>query len=277
MKITNIILNIIHNLLLADLLLWEEWLRGFCIGFLIFGGVVVLVVFITMGINVGHSLSHDFDYDADISVDKDISIDKDLSIDKDISVDKDFSIDKDVSIDKDLSVDKDLSLDHDISADTLDHETGPFQMDDSSAAPLMLILAVFSITFGGLGLLLFWQQPNLNSYIRLAIIIVSPFILSLIVDLIWRRVAKSESYRLPTNKDFVGREAVVSHKVDFKGGLIRVEIPDQLEPLKVPAKSLFKEQVFLPDELVFIVSVEGNYYLVNDEPNTKTKDENRVN
>ena len=275
MKIANIIITLIQNLLLADLLPWEVWLRGFCIGFLIFGGIVVLVVFITMGINVGHNLSHDFDHDADISVDKDLTIDKDISIDKDLSVDKDFSIDKDVTIDKDLSLDKDLSIEHDISMDALDHEAGPFQMDDSSAAPLMLLLAVFSITFGGLGLLLFWQQPNLNAYIRLAIIVVSPFILSFIVDLIWRRVARSESYRLPTVKDFVGREAVVLHKVDFKGGLIRVEIPDQLEPLKVPAKSLYKEQVYLPDELVYIVNVEDNYYLVNDSPVTKTTTDNK--
>lgn len=244
----------------AELLVWEEWIRGFCIGFLIFGVIVILVVLVTMGISAGHSLSHD----TDLSVDTDISVDKDISIDKDISVDTDFSLDKDVSVDKDLSLDKDISGTPELGIETPDHVIGKFSTDKGSAAPLLLIVAVFSMTFGGLGLLLFWQEPDMNKYGRIAVIILSPILLSIIVDRIWRKVAVSETYRLPTNKDYLGREAVVLVKVDSKGGTIRVEIPDQLEPLKVPAKTAHRHEEFLQDELVFIVGVEGNFYLVDN-------------
>ncbi|NPE07177.1 MAG: hypothetical protein GNW80_02750, partial [Asgard group archaeon] len=97
-----------------------------------------------------------------------------------------------------------------------------------------------------------------------AVIILGPILLSIIVDRIWRKVAVSETYRLPTNKDFLGREAVVLAKVDSRGGTIRVEIPDQLEPLKVPAKTAHTHEEFLKDELVFIVGIEGNFYLVDN-------------
>ncbi len=232
----------------AELLLWEEWIRGFCIGFLIFGVIVVLLVFVTMGISAGHSLSHETD----------------LSVDKDISMDKDFSLDKDITVDKDLSIDKDISGAPELGIETPDHVFGKFSTDKSTAAPLLLIVAVFSITFGGLGLLLFWQEPDMNKYGRIAVIILAPILLSFIVDRIWKKVAVSETYRLPTNKDFLGREAVVLVKVDSNGGTIRVEIPDQLEPLKVPAKTAHKHEEFLQDELVFIVGVERNFYLVDN-------------
>ncbi|MBK5113052.1 MAG: hypothetical protein KGD59_15455 [Candidatus Heimdallarchaeota archaeon] len=255
-----------HFTLNAELLIWEEWIRGFCIGFLIFGVLVVIVVLVTMGISTGHSLSHDTDLsvDKDISIDKDISVDKDISIDKDISLDKDFSLDKDVSIDKDLSIDKDISSTPELGIQTPDHVFGKFSTEKGSTAPLLLVVAVFSITFGGLGLLLFWQEPDMNKYGRIAVIILAPILLSIIVDRIWRKVAVSETYRLPTNKDYLGREAVVFVKVDSKGGTIRVEIPGQLEPLKVPAKTAHKHDEFLQDELVFIVGVEGNFYLIDN-------------
>ena len=135
----------------------------------------------------------------------------------------------------------------------------------------MLLLAIFSVTFGGLGLLLFWQEPDMNSYLRLIITLLSPIALSIITDLLWRRISKTETYRLPKNRDFIGRKAIVSIKVNSGGGLIRVEIPDQLEPLKVPAKTVHKQQEFLPDEIVYIVSVDGNYYLVDDSPDILKK------
>ena len=268
--------------LASALLVWEEWLKGFCIGFLIFGFLVVALVLVTMGISTGHNLSHDVGHDADISVDhdisvdKDFSIDKDLTIDKDFTVDKDFSIDKDISVDKDISIDKDFTIDKDISVDKdipshpnlhlqiPDQLRGPISVEKGTSAPLLLSMAVFSITFGGLGLLLFWQQPDMNSYIRLSVILASPFIMATLVNLIWRRVAVSETYRLPSNSDFLGREAVVIVDVDSKGGTIRVEIPDQFEPLRVPAKTVYKHQEFFPDELVYIVGVERNFYLVDD-------------
>jgi len=238
----------------AELLLWEEWIRGFCIGFLVFGVIVILVVLVTMGISTGHSLSHDTD----------LSVDKDISLDKDISVDKDISLDKDITVDKDLSIDKDISGAPELGIETPDHVFGKFSTDKSTAAPLLLLVAVFSMTFGGLGLLLFWQEPDMNKYGRIAVIILAPILLSIIVDRIWRKVAVSETYRLPTNKDYLGREAVVLVKVDSGGGTIRVEIPDQLEPLKVPAKTAHTHEEFLQDELVFIVGVEGNFYLVDN-------------
>jgi membrane protein implicated in regulation of membrane protease activity len=104
----------------------------------------------------------------------------------------------------------------------------------------------------------------MNKYGRIAVIILAPILLSIIVDRIWRKVAVSETYRLPTNKDYLGREAVVLVKVDSGGGTIRVEIPGQLEPLKVPAKTAHTHEEFLQDELVFIVGVEGNFYLVDN-------------
>ncbi|MBN1330454.1 MAG: NfeD family protein [Candidatus Heimdallarchaeota archaeon] len=266
----------------SSLLVWEEWLKGFCIGFLIFGCLVVALVLVTMGISAGHSLGHDIDHDIDISADQDISVDKDFTIDKDITFDKDLTIDKDFSIDKDISVetdinlengftiDKDINVDKDIAVHPQlhfqipDQLRGPIKVEKGTSAPLLLLMAVFSITFGGLGLLLFWQEPDMNAYIRLTVILVSPIVLSTIVNLIWRKVAISETYRLPTNSDFIGREAVVIVDVDSKGGTIRVEIPGQFEPLKVPAKTVYKHQEFFPDELVFVVGVERNFYLVDD-------------
>jgi len=237
-----------------DLLPWEVYLKGFCIGLLIFGGIVIVLVLVTMGISAGHSLSHDFDHD----------VGTDMSIDKDISIDKDFSIDKGVSIDKDLSLDKDLHIDHDIDLHLPDHIEGPISAEQSGSAPLLLLMAIFSTTFGGLGLLLFWQQPEMNPYARLATILIAPILFSLVVDLIWRKIAISETYHLPTNQEFIGKEAVVMVDVDAKGGTIRVELPGQLEPLRVPAKSVHKHQIFLRDELVFIVGVEKNFYLVDN-------------
>ncbi len=254
----NFIVQTFHLLFAADLLLWEQWFRGFCIGFLIFGSVVVILVLVTFGISTSHSLSHDIDHDADISVDNDISFDKDLTVDKDITIDKDFSVDKDVSIDKDID------LDYDVSLDALEYDVGPFHIEKGGSTPLMLSLAVFSISFGGLGLLLFWQEPNMNSYLRLVITLLSPIILSIIVNVIWKKISQTLTYRLPTKQDFIGREAFVSIKVNAEGGLIRVEIPDQIAPQKVPAKSVHKQQEFLQDEVVYIVNVDGSFYLVDD-------------
>ena len=76
-----------------------------------------------------------------------------------------------------------------------------------------------------------------------------PMLFAIIVNLVWRRVAISETYRLPTNLEFIGQEAVVMVKVDDEGGTIRVELPNQIVPLKVPAKAVHKHQEFLQDEL----------------------------
>ncbi len=261
----NFMSQLLYYIFAADLLPWEEWFRGFCIGFLIFGSIVTVLVLVTFGISAGQSLSHDIDHDADISLDKDVSIDKDLTIDKDISIDKDLTIDKDISVDKDVSVDKDIDLDFEVSLDTLDiYDAGPFHMEKGGTTPLMLSLAVFSISFGGLGLLLFWQEPSMNPYLRLVLTLLSPIILSIIVNVIWQKISRTVTYRLPTSRDFIGREAIVSIKVNSEGGLIRVEIPDQIEPLKVPAKAVHKQQEFLPGEVVYIINVDGSFYLVDD-------------
>jgi hypothetical protein len=62
---------------------WEIWLRGFCIGFFIFGLVIIAVVLFTMGLG-GHDTGHDIDHDGDLSIDKDVPIAKYVSIDKDL-------------------------------------------------------------------------------------------------------------------------------------------------------------------------------------------------
>ncbi len=248
----NFMARLLHLNIAADLLLWEEWFRGFCIGFLIFGSIVIILVLVTFGISTGQSLSHDIDHDADISIDKDLTIDKDFSVDKDVSVDKDIDVDFEVGL------------------DALD-DVGPFQIEKGGATPLMLSLAVFSISFGGLGLLLFWQEPSMNSYLRLVLTILSPIILSIIVNVIWKKISKTVTYRLPSNRDFIGREAIVSIKVNSEGGLIRVEIPGQIEPLKVPAKAVHKQQEFLPGEMVYIINVDSNFYLVDDSLNNLRK------
>ncbi|MHA1366050.1 MAG: hypothetical protein ACTSP5_06505, partial [Candidatus Heimdallarchaeota archaeon] len=86
----------------------------------------------------------------------------------------------------------------------------------------------------------------------------------------------SETYRLPTNQDYIGQEAIVFVKVNSKGGIVRVELKDQLFPLKLPAKTVYKDQEFLPDEIVFVVNVEKSYLIVDDTQdilaNTKLKE-----
>lgn len=258
---TNFMSQLLYFIFAADLLPWEVWFRGFCLGFLIFGLIVIILVFVTFGMSASQSFSHDLDHDADISLDKDISIDKDLTIDKDITVDKD------------VSFDKDIDLDYDISLDALESDGGLFHIEKGGTTPLMLSLAVFSISFGGLGLLLFWQEPNMNSYLRLVVTLLSPIILSIIVNLIWRKISKTVTYRLPNNQDFIGREAIVSIKVNHEGGLVRVEVPDQIAPQKVPAKAVHKQQEFLLDELVYIIGVDGSFYLVDDSLDSLRKKE----
>ena len=253
-----------------ELLPWEVYLKGFCIGFLIFGSIVVLLVLITMGISTGHALTHEFDHGlnhditTEVNVDKDLTIDKDLSIDKGLPFERELTFDKELSVDKDLTIDKDVSITHELSLGEVDHLHGPMVVDKSGSAPLLLLIAIFSITFGGLGLLLFWQQPEMNPFARLATILITPILLSIIVDLLWRKIAVSETYRLPTNQEFIGKEAVVMVEVDAEGGTIRVELSDQLEPLRVPAKAVHKHQKFLKDELVFIVGIDKNFYLVDN-------------
>ncbi|MHA1692461.1 MAG: hypothetical protein ACTSU7_12635 [Candidatus Heimdallarchaeaceae archaeon] len=239
---------------------FESVLYYLAIGLLISGGILILLSVILNLEGLADALGIG---------------DHDISVDHDISMDHDISVDHDISMDHDISVDHDISMDHDISGDDLDlsghdgditevHADG-FKDITHSTAPIFLLMSTYFLMFGILGvstLQISSESIGIRIF-RIIVIIVSPFLLSLAITNIWKRISATTVKPIIRGVQLVGRIATVYVPTDSRGGIIDVDLGEGMGLQKLNAKSFDHFKRFEREEQVRIVAVKNRVYLVD--------------
>ncbi|UCE14517.1 MAG: hypothetical protein JSV04_04895, partial [Candidatus Heimdallarchaeota archaeon] len=251
-------LGYLSNMAVLDLELLLEILKQICWGSLISG---FIIFFLTLFLQGSHLFHHDTDLDHD--VDHGVSLDHDVSVDHDISLDHggldigdaDFDLDADVDIDIDhdvsIGVDKHIGFDKDLGADT--------------PTPLMLLLGVAMITFGGSGMLLIdaaAQGPFLTSIILIIIIFAVPIGTTYGTNKIWERIAVSEIYETALETIKIDDSVRTLTTVDEKGGLVVIDTSSIHGPVKMAAKTKYGA---IPRNMTaYVIEIQGNTLIIDE-------------
>lgn len=170
--------------------------------------------------------------------------------------DQDVSGDHDYSLDHDIDADYDLTMDHDVSIDQDMDQTSVYSESSETSTPLMLLASTFMLSFGFFGTSLF--SIDLDSYFRLAAILMAPVLVTMIVANFWQRIAKTELGNIVDRPKLIGRIGIVVHQLSYRGGSIRVEIGPPFGVVQLPAKTLKPMDEFLKGDRIAIAEFDGN-------------------
>ncbi|MHA2362457.1 MAG: hypothetical protein ACXAC7_00770 [Candidatus Hodarchaeales archaeon] len=258
---------------MIELLPWEVYLREFALGSLIVGLIFFFFSLITSVLGqvdhdheiAGHDVGGDVDFDVDVDTGLDLDVDTGLDLDVDTGLDLD--IDAGLDLDVDTGIDMDASsfdVDHD-----LDVDHGVEGIHDTSPAPLMLLVSTFFLSFGILGTSFY--NTEMDSIIRLLLLIVIPIAFVKGTSLIWRKILiKEEAYEIPRVK--IDNQIKTLTRVDEKGGLVLADTSDVdraeeqlhlLGHIKMQAKTL-PGVVFERNEIGYVIAKEKNNTLIID-------------
>ncbi len=147
----------------------------------------------------------------------------------------------------------------------------PLQTMENST-PFMLLFSNYCLWFGCLGV--FTYSLFTDKFWWLGLILLAPLATIKGISILWHRVARNVTYRLPSTRDIIGRPAVVLMTVTRAGGMVKIPWEGPLGTRKIPAKSLYELSKFPPGTQVFICDKEraiiraggeksSGYYLVD--------------
>jgi membrane protein implicated in regulation of membrane protease activity len=252
-----------------------------CLGLFI-GGIIfsIISVFLSqMGSqSLGQEVDTEVDFDADFDVEAGVDIDIDANVDMDVDYDvgAEFdTVDADVDANLDAEVDVDADLDADIDVDTdLDVDTDVEAIGSSTTpAPIMLLISAFLLVFGISGISLYYVITIEG--LKFIMFIGSPvigFIVAKYLNVAWRRIAKSQYYKISSTQNLLGVEGEVVLPVDNRGGVIRIESTTPMKYEKVHVKPYNETSRFERGAKVFVIAIRDNKFLVdNNKSLTKQK------
>ena len=238
-----------------------------CLGLFI-GGIIfsIISVFLAQLQSLGQEVDTDLDIDADLDIDTDIDIDGDVDVDVDYDMGAEFdTVEADVDVDLDAEVDIDADMDVDVDTD-IDVDTDTEAIGSSTTpAPIMLLISVFLLVFGISGISLFYIISIEG--LKFLMFIGSP-IIGLIttkyLSIAWKKIAKSQYYKISSTQNLIGVEGEVILPVDKRGGVIKVESLTPMKFEKIHVKPYDEAAIFEKGMKVFIVAVRENKVLVDN-------------
>ncbi|HKZ39327.1 MAG TPA: hypothetical protein VJ044_00105 [Candidatus Hodarchaeales archaeon] len=202
---------------------WEVIIKGIVDGFLIGGGLLFLFSLYSA---LGSGLGSDSDGSGDVASGIDSGVDSGLDIGDGGEIDAGHDI-------------------HDIS--------------DSTPAPLLLILATFTLAFGITGEVLY--SIALDPLTRVVGVVVIPLLLSKGISLLWKRISKdTEGYPLPNIE--VDNEVETITCVDEKGGIVVAET-SEVQRIKMPARTRAGTEI-PAKTIAYVVEIDKNKTLIVD-------------
>jgi len=258
-----------------------------CLGLFI-GGLIFSIISVFLAQMESQALGQDIDTEVDIDADVDVDVDVDVDIDVDVDVDVDidadvdidydidgaeFDVDADVDVDLDTGVDVDADADIDIDVDTDIDIDSEVDIDADSIgttttpAPIMLLLSAFLLVFGITGMV-FYYIGN----VRFIMFIGSPiiaFLASRYLNRLWKKIAKSQYYKISSTQNLIGKEGEVILYVDSRGGVIKIESKTPMRFEKVHVKPKNENNSFERGTKVFIVDIKDGFLLVDNKKNKK--------
>lgn len=262
-----------------------------CLGLFI-GGLIfsIISVFLAQMESqaLGQEIDTEVDIDADVDVDVDVDVDMDVDVDIDAEVDIDydidgaeFDVDADVDVDLDAGVEVD-SIETDIDADAdvdVDVDTdididSEVDIDSdiigttTTPAPIMLLLSAFFLVFGITGMVFYYAILNLRFLMFIGAPIIA-FLASKYLNVIWKKIAKSQYYKILSTQNLIGKEGEVILTVDSRGGVIKIESKTPMRFERVHVKPLDEYKSFERGTKVFIVSLKDDFLLVDNKKNKK--------
>lgn len=183
--------------------------------------------------------------------------------------------DHDIAADHDLDLDADVDVDADVGGGF--HVGSEHSFSGDAAAPVILIISTFLLTFGSLGYALY--SIEINPILRLLFLIGIPFMAVKSVSFVWRKyLSKYDAYEVPKVK--VDNQVKTLTTVDEKGGLVLADTSDinrvdktlhLMGNIKLQART--RNGVFIKrNEIAYIIEITGNNTLIIDKwPNPSLK------
>ena len=146
---------------------------------------------------------------------------------------------------------------------------------DSNPAPFLLIVSTFMLSFGILGEVLF--SLDMDSYLRLFLLIFIPFMTTKGTSLVWSKIAKEHSYEIPQVD--IDNQVETITRVDERGGLVIADTSDidkngekrhLLGKIKMSAKT--RTGIEIPAKsIAYVIDIDEHQTLIIDQWPTPVK------
>jgi len=179
------------------------------------------------------------------------SLGQEIGTDVDVDVDIDVDIDADVDIDVDIDADVDIDVDADVDSEIFGTTTSP--------APIMLLISAFLLVFGISGISLYYIITIEG--LKFIMFIGSPsiaLITSKYLNVAWKRIAKSQYYKISSTQNLIGREGEVVLPIDERGGVIRINSTTPMKYEKLHVMPYDDASYFERGMKVYIVAIRDN-------------------
>ncbi|MHA1562121.1 MAG: NfeD family protein [Promethearchaeota archaeon] len=258
-------------------MIWYAIIFSLCVGALISGFLLTLVLSIMAASNFSNQeagdneISEDFDGDIDSDIDSgeiDICDDIDVDAEIDIDLDSDIELEADTDIDAGADIESDFEIDEEIDIGNSGESaiaTGESDfINFENQTPLSLIFSLYLLWFGAIGTSTYDIFSLQLKWLWFIIILLAPIALVKLISKFWRKISKNSTYRVRTGKNLLGREATVKIAVSADGGVVSVKTAGAVRQIGV--KSLHPLSWFHSQTTVYICEYKDGMYFVDDNP-----------
>lgn len=261
-------------------MIWHEIIFSLCVGALISGFILTLILSIMAASNFSNQeagdndISEDFDdtgeygtdsvesdFDGDIDSDIDAGeIDFDPELDLDLDLEADTEIEVETDVDSDIEIDEDIEIGASIESDFSTGESDFINFENQT--PLSLIFSLYLLWFGAIGTFTYDLFQISWMWFWLILVLTVPVVFVKIVSKFWKKISKNSAYRVRVGNQLLGREAVVKIPVSSDGGTISVKSAGAVQQIGV--KSLHELSWFHSGMTVYICEYRDGMYFVDD-------------
>ncbi len=262
-------------------MIWYEIIFSLCVGALISGFILTLILSIMAASNFSNQeagdndISEDIDGDIDSDIDSgeidigdDIEIDVDVDAEIEIDLDSDIEFETDTEVDVEADIESDIEIDEDIDIGTSiesDFSTGESDfINFENQTPLSLIFSLYLLWFGAIGTSTYDIFSMQWKWLWLIIVLLVPIALVKFISKFWRKISKNTAYRVRVGDQLLGREATVKIPVSTDGGTVSVKSAGAVQQIGV--KSLHELSWFHSGMTVYICEYKEGMYFVDDNP-----------
>ncbi len=262
-------------------MIWYEIIFSLCVGALISGFILTLILSIMAASNFSNQeagdndISEDIDGDIDSDIDSgeidigdDIEIDVDVDAEIEIDLDSDIEFETDTEVDVEADIESDIEIDEDIDIGTSiesDFSTGESDfINFENQTPLSLIFSLYLLWFGAIGTSTYDIFSMQWKWLWLIIVLLVPIAFVKLISKFWRKISKNTAYRVRVGDQLLGREATVKIPVSTDGGTVSVKSAGAVQQIGV--KSLHELSWFHSGMTVYICEYKEGMYFVDDNP-----------
>jgi len=243
-----------------------------CVGLLI-GGLIFSIVSMFLAQMesqlIGQEIDTDVDIDAEVEVDYDMGaeidgIEAEVEVEVDVDAEVEVDVDTEVELDVDTEVELEIDSELDVDTDVIGSSATP--------APFMLLITAFCFAFGASGIIFYFII--IIPEVRFLMFIIPPiigYLASKYSNVFWKKIAKSQYYKISTTQNLIGKEGEVILPIDERGGVIKINSNTPMKYEKIHVKPLDESRRYDRGMKVYIVDVKKDSLLVHSNKNVIKK------